>query len=38
MYKEGSLSAANNDVVDMEKIFDLIRVDQLKANQERYGS
>ena len=38
MKEGGSLSAANGDVVEMEKIFDLIRVDQLKANQERYGS
>ena len=38
MIKGGSLSMANNDIVEMEKIFDLIRVDQLKENQERYGS
>ena len=36
--EEGTLSAANNDVVDMEKIFELIRVDKLKDSQERYGS
>ena len=38
MYEAGSLSAANDDVVGMEKIFELIRVDQLKENQEKYGS
>ena len=38
MYELGSLSAANDDVVEMEKIFELIRVDQLKKNQEDYGS
>ena len=38
MIKNRTLSAANEDIVEMEKIFDLIRVDKLKANQERYGS
>ena len=38
MKKGGSLSAANDDIVSMETIFDLIRVDQMKKNQERYGS
>jgi len=38
MQDGGSLSAANDDIVSMEEIFDLIRVDQLKANQKRYGS
>jgi len=38
MKQEGSLSAANDNVVSMEEIFDLIRVNQLKKNQERYGS
>mgnify|MGYP003148945184 FL=1 len=38
MIKNRTLSAANEDIVEMEKIFDLIRVDTLKANQERYGS
>jgi len=33
-----TLSAANDDIVPMETIFDLIRVDQLKENQQRYGS
>lgn len=36
--QKGTLSAANDDVVDMEKIFDLIRVDKLKDSQEKYGS
>lgn len=34
----GSLSSANEDVVQMDTIFDLIRVDRLKENQKRYGS
>lgn len=34
----GSLSCANDTVVQMEKIFDLIRVDKLKSNQQKYGS
>ena len=34
----GTLSAGNKYVVPMEKIFDLIWVDELKENQERYGS
>jgi len=38
MKEGGSLSHANDDIVSMEDIFDLIRVDQLKENQERYGS
>ena len=33
-----SLSVANDDVVPMDTIFDLIRVDKLKDSQERYGS
>jgi|TARA_R100000455_G_C6267975_1_gene123373 phosphoenolpyruvate phosphomutase len=35
---EKTLSAVNEDIVPMETIFDLIRVDQLKDNQNRYGS
>ena len=38
MHKGGSLSCANDDVVAMEKIFDLIRVDKLKEAQTKYGS
>ena len=38
MKEGGSLSHANDDIVSMEDIFDLIRVDQLKENQEKYGS
>jgi phosphoenolpyruvate phosphomutase len=38
IHEGGSLSAANDDVVEMENIFELIRVDQLKDNQQRYGS
>ena len=38
MHKGGSLSAANEDIVSMEKIFDLIRVDKLKEAQTKYGS
>ena len=34
----GTLSAGNKYVVPMAKIFDLIWVDELKENQERYGS
>lgn len=34
----GTLSAGNNKVVPMSTIFDLIAVDELKENQERYGS
>ena len=33
-----SLSAANEDVVPMDTIFDLIRVDKLKKAQSKYGS
>ena len=33
-----TLSAVNDDIVPMDTIFDLIRVDQLKDNQQRYGS
>jgi len=33
-----SLSAANEDVVPMDTIFDLIRVDKLKKAQTKYGS
>ena len=36
--KGGSLSCANEEVVEMKKIFELIRVDKLKSNQEKYGS
>ena len=35
---EKTLSSVNDDIVPMSTVFDLIRVDQLKANQERYGS
>jgi len=38
MIREGTLSAGNKDVVPMTKIFDLIAVDELKENQEKYGS
>tara|TARA_Y100001972_G_scaffold78510_1_gene95400 strand:- start:269 stop:1159 length:891 start_codon:yes stop_codon:yes gene_type:complete len=38
MHQGGSLSVANDDVVAMEKIFDLIRVDKLKEAQTKYGS
>jgi len=34
----GSLSAGNDFVVPMTTIFDLIGVDELKENQEKYGS
>lgn len=36
--KGESLSSGNNDVVDMQTIFDLIRVDRMKESQEKYGS
>ena len=36
--ENGSLSAGNDLVVPMTKIFDLIAVDEMKENQERYGS
>ena len=38
MIKQGTLSAGNEDVVPMSKIFELIAVDELKENQEKYGS
>jgi len=38
MIEEGSLSAGNSDIVEMEKVFDLIWVNELKENQEKYGS
>jgi len=34
----GTLSAGNDKVVPMSTIFDLIAVDELKENQEKYGS
>jgi len=34
----GSLSSGNESVVEMDTIFDLIRVDKLKESQEKYGS
>ena len=33
-----TLSAGNDSVVPMSKIFDLIAVDEMKENQEKYGS
>jgi phosphoenolpyruvate phosphomutase len=33
-----TLSAGNDSVVPMAKIFDLIAVDEMKENQEKYGS
>ena len=33
-----SLSAGNDDVVGMDTIFDLIRVDRMKESQNKYGS
>lgn len=38
MIEGGTLSAANDLVVPMSKIFDLIAVDEMKENQEKYGS
>jgi phosphoenolpyruvate phosphomutase len=38
IHTNGSLGAANDNVVSMEQVFDLIRVDRLKAQQKRYGS
>jgi len=38
MITEGTLSAGNDLVVPMTKIFDLIAVDELKENQQKYGS
>jgi len=35
---EGSLSAGNDLVVPMTKIFDLIAVEEMKENQAKYGS
>ena len=36
--QEETLSAGNELVVPMTKIFDLIGVDEMKENQENYGS
>ena len=36
--KNGTLSAGNNLVVSMDKIFELIAVEDLKENQKKYGS
>tara|TARA_R100000808_G_C2155395_1_gene167779 strand:+ start:8090 stop:8956 length:867 start_codon:yes stop_codon:yes gene_type:complete len=36
--KEGTLSAGNDFVVPMTTIFDLIAVDEMKENQDKYGS
>lgn len=33
-----TLSAGNDDIVDMDRIFELIAVEELKENQEKYGS
>ena len=38
MIQGGSLSAGNEDVVPMTKIFDLIAVEEMKENQKKYGS
>ena len=38
MIDEGTLSAGNEMVVPMHTIFDLIAVDEMKENQEKYGS
>lgn len=38
MISGGTLSAGNDLVVPMTKIFDLIAVDEMKENQEKYGS
>ena len=38
MIESGTLSAGNDLVVPMTKIFDLIAVDEMKENQEKYGS
>jgi len=35
---EGTLSAGNELVVPMEQVFDLIAVNEMRENQERYGS
>lgn len=36
--EEGALAAGNDFVVPMTTIFDLIAVDEMKENQEKYGS
>ena len=36
--QQGTLSAGNDLVVPMKKIFDLIAVDEMKENQAKYGS
>ena len=36
--KAGSLSGGNDFVVPMTTIFDLIAVDEMKENQQKYGS
>ena len=38
MIQGESLSAGNEDVIPMTKIFDLIAVDEMKENQKKYGS
>lgn len=38
MIQGQSLSAGNEDVIPMTKIFDLIAVDEMKENQKKYGS
>tara|TARA_B100000085_G_scaffold285298_1_gene320854 strand:- start:397 stop:1263 length:867 start_codon:yes stop_codon:yes gene_type:complete len=38
MITGGTLSAGNEDVIPMTKIFDLIAVDEMKENQKKYGS
>lgn len=38
MIQGGSLSAGNDEVVPMTKIFDLIAVEEMKENQKKYGS
>ena len=36
--KQETLSAGNSDIVDMDRIFELIAVEELKENQKNYGS
>ena len=36
--KNQTLSAGNDFVVPMTKIFDLIAVEEMKENQQKYGS
>ena len=38
MVEEGSLSGGNTHTVDMDRVFELIWVNELKENQEKYGS